>query len=242
MKGIILAAGRGTRLRPWTDDKPKPLLNMAGQPILNYILDGFAAAGVEDLFIVVGYLGDAMRNYYGSEYSGMRLSWLEQKELLGTGHALMLAEKELSGSDFMLGFGDVLVDHENYPALSEFHNRGGFDASITLNEVEDPYAGAAVYVDGDIVTKLIEKPPRGESTTRWNNRGLFIFTPDIFDEVRRLKKSPRGEYELPTAVNMLVENGKRVGAMPVTGFTSDVGTKEEFEEYESYIIKKRGVR
>jgi len=239
MKGIILAAGRGTRLRPWTDDTPKPLLELAGRPILDYILDGVAAAGVDELSLVIGYLGEKIISHYGREYRGMKIRYHEQKELLGTGHALLLAEKELAGCTFMLAFGDVLVDPENYAALVGFHERGGFDASITLNHTDDPYAGAAVYMDGDRVTRLIEKPPKGTSTTNWNNRGIFVFTPVIFDEVRALKKSPRGEYDLPTAVNQLVEKGRPVGGMPITGFNSDVGTKEEFREYEEYILKKR---
>ncbi|HOO55829.1 MAG TPA: sugar phosphate nucleotidyltransferase [bacterium] len=239
MKGIILAAGKGTRLRPWTDNKPKPLLEMAGKPILNYVLDGFVEAGVDDISLVIGYLGDMIKEYYGDNYKGSALRYFEQKELLGTGHALMLAEDVLKNNIFMLSFGDVLVDIENYSNLVEFHERGGFDASITLNEVDDPYAGAAVYVEDQRVVKLIEKPPRGESTTNWNNRGIFIFTPVIFDEVHNLKKSPRGEYDLPTAVNELVEKGRLVGGMPIKGFTSDVGTQEDFKEYENYVLNKK---
>ncbi len=239
MKGIILAAGKGTRLRPWTDDMPKPLLNLAGKPIIGYVLDGFADCGIDDVSIVIGYLGEKIIEHYGNEYRGMKIRYYEQKELLGTGHALLLAEDILKSESFMLSFGDVLVDNENYAALVDFHKRGGFDASITLNHVDDPYAGAAVYVNGDRVVKLIEKPPKGESTTNWNNRGVFIFTPVIFDEVHALKLSPRGEYDLPTAVNQLVEKGKPVGGMPITGFTSDVGTKEDFKEYEDYILGKK---
>jgi NDP-sugar pyrophosphorylase family protein len=239
MKGIILAAGRGTRLRPWTDEIPKPILELAGRPILDYIFDGFVDAGVDDLCLVIGYLGRKIIDHYGGDYRGMKIRYYEQKELLGTGHALLLAEEELKGVDFMLAFGDVLVDPENYRALVGFHDRGGFEASISINHIDDPYTGAAVYMDGDRVVRLIEKPPKGESTTNWNNRGIFIFKPAIFDEVHALKKSPRGEYDLPTAVNQLVEKGRLVGGMPVTGFTSDVGTKEEFKMYEEYILRKR---
>jgi len=238
LKGIILAAGKGTRLRPWTDDTPKPLLKMCGRPILDYILDGFVSAETEDLSLVIGYLGGQIVEHYGNEYKGMRIRYFEQKELLGTAKALLMAEEVLKDETFMLGFGDVLIDPENYRALVEFHKRGGFEATITLNHVDDPYAGAAVYMDGDRVVKLIEKPPKGESTTNWNNRGFFMLSPVIFDEVHNLKISPRGEYDLPTAVNMIVERGGLVGGMPMSGFTSDVGTKEEFHEYEQYLAKK----
>jgi len=238
VKGIILAAGRGTRLRPWTDDTPKPMLKMAGKPNIEYIFDGFAAAGVDDLSLVIGYLGEQISGHYGNDYRGMAIRYFEQKELLGTGHALLLAEEVLKDDTFMLSWGDILMDIENYPELVEFHKKGGFEATITLNHIDDPYAGAAVYMEGDRVVNVIEKPPKGESTTNWNNRGLFILSQTIFEEVHALTKSARGEYDFPTAVNQLIQKGRPVGGMPIKGFNSDVGTQEEFKEYEEYILNK----
>lgn len=239
MKGIILAAGKGTRLRPWTDDTPKPLLKIAGRPILDYIMSGFAEAGVTDLVLITGYLGDQIERHYGASYQEMNLKYIEQKEQLGTGHALRLAEDFLKDGDFMLSFGDVMTDHVNYPALKKFHDEKGFVITITLNPVDDPYAGAAVYVDGDRVTALIEKPPKGTSTTNWNHRGVFMLNPIIFDELATLPLSARGEYELPVAVNNLIEKGTPVGAMAVSGLSSDIGTKEEFTSYEKYMLENR---
>lgn len=239
MKGIILAAGKGTRLRPWTDNVPKPLLKIAGRPILDYIMNGFAEAGVTDLVLITGYLAEQIEEHYGHSFQGMKLQYIEQKEQLGTGHALRLAEDFLKDGDFMLSFGDVMADHANYSALKKFHEEKGFVITITLNPVDDPYAGAAVYVDGDRVTALIEKPPRGTSTTNWNHRGIFMLNPIIFDELATLPLSARGEYELPVAVNNLIEKGTPVGAMAVSGLSSDIGTKEEFTSYEKYMLENR---
>ena len=239
LKGIILAAGKGTRLRPWTNEKPKPLLELGGKPILSYILDGFAAAGVKETILVVGYLSEQIKDYYGGEYAGMKIEYIQQAEQLGTGHALLLAEDKLRDGRFMLSWGDILAQPENHTALVDFHRSNNFKATITMNPVDDPYAGAAVYVDGNRVTGLVEKPPKGESTTNWNHRGIFVLEPEIFDELKSLEKSPRGEYELPQAVAAMIEKGKPVGGMPVIGFTSDIGTKEEFREYEEYLEKKR---
>jgi UDP-N-acetylglucosamine diphosphorylase / glucose-1-phosphate thymidylyltransferase / UDP-N-acetylgalactosamine diphosphorylase / glucosamine-1-phosphate N-acetyltransferase / galactosamine-1-phosphate N-acetyltransferase len=235
MKGIILAAGKGTRLRPWTNTTPKPLLMLNGKPILSYILEGFAGAGVDDLQLVVGYLGGQVRDFYGGSFGGMKITYYEQKEQLGTAHALLLAEEALKNAAFMMSWGDILCEPENYPALREFHEKNNFTATITLNEVDDPYAGAAVYVRDGRVTEIIEKPPKGQSTTKWNNRGIFVFQPEIFDEVHSLEMSPRGEYELPQAIGKMVDRGVPVGGMPVTGFNSDIGTIEEFHEYENYL-------
>ncbi len=239
MKGIILAAGKGSRLRPWTDNTPKPLLTIAGKPILDYIMTGFADSGVTELALVIGYLGDMVEAHYGAEFLGMKLKYYRQTELLGTGHALLYAEKDLEDSIFMLSFGDLMLDRENYANLAKFHTENAFDATITLNPTNDPYAGAAVYLDGKRVVTMIEKPPKDQSKTYWNNRGLFMFTPAIFKEVHDLKLSTRGEYDLPTAVDNLAQHGGAVGAMAVTGFSSDIGTKEEFAIYEKYMIEKR---
>jgi len=238
MKGIILAAGKGTRLRPWTNTTPKPLLELGGKPILSYILEGFSSAGVDDLHLVVGYLGGQVKDYYGDSFGGMKITYYEQKEQLGTAHALLLAEESLKGGTFMMSWGDILCEQENYPALRGFHESNCFKATITLNEVDDPYAGAAVYVKDGRVERIIEKPPKGVSTTKWNNRGIFMFEPVIFDEVHSLEISPRGEYELPQAIGKMIEKGIPVGGMPIAGFNSDIGTIEEFHEYEDYLKKK----
>jgi len=165
----------------------------------------------------------------------VKLEYVAQEEQLGTGHALLLAEDELRGAGFMLSWGDILAGKENYPALRKFHEEKGFEITVTMNPVDDPYAGAAVYVDGDRVKKIIEKPEKGTSDTKWNHRGIFMLGPVIFEELKELEQSPRGEYELPQAVGNLVEKGVPVGGMPVIGFTSDIGTQEEFREYENYL-------
>ena len=91
--------------------------------------------------------------------------------------------------------------------------------------------GAAVYVDSDWrVTRLEEKPPRGTATTRWNNAGVLALSASIFDFARRLRPSPRGEYELPTAIAAMVAEGRTVRALPIRGFWSDVGTRDDLEE------------
>jgi len=239
MKGVILAAGKGTRLRPWTETTPKPLLPLLGKPMLDYVLEGFKTAGVTDIILVTGYLAEKIEDHYGDGSSmGLKISYKRQDQQLGTGHAVALVRDFTGDELFMLSWSDVIMDIENYGRLMEFHGKGGFEASITLNEVDDPWEGAAVYMNGDLVRDIIEKPPKGTSTTNYNNRGLFVLGPSIYPELAKLKNEKRGEYDLPDAVQNMVKLGFKIGGMPITGLSSDVGTIQAWRDYEEYLKTK----
>ena len=239
MKGVILAAGKGTRLRPLTLETPKPMLLLNGRPMLDYVLDGFRGAGVTDVVIVTGYLAEKIETHYGDgSGAGMRISYRRQEEQLGTGHAVNLVRDFTGDGPFMLCWSDIMCDAGEYAALRRFHEAGGFHASITLNQVDDPWEGAAVYMDGDTVTDIIEKPPRGESATNYNNRGIFVLEPVIYEELAQLKADSRGEYNVPDAVRNMIRRGLRVGGMPLAGPSSDVGTIQALKEWEAHLRGK----
>jgi len=231
MKGaVLLAAGRGTRMGALTADTPKPLLEVAGRPIIEHILDGLVRAGVERVVVVTGHCAERIEATLGGRPAPGRAGVLEivycrQERPEGTARALLLTEPLMRGAPFLLGWGDVLVEPGFYREFAEAFAQRPCDAQLAVNETEDPCAGAAVYVDDDWrVTGLIEKPPRGTSTTRWNNAGLFALTDVIFDYARRLIASSRGEYELPQALARMVEDGLGVRACPIHGYWCDVGT------------------
>jgi NDP-sugar pyrophosphorylase family protein len=228
-KAVLLAAGRGTRLGPLTERVPKPLLSVAGRPIIVHILDGLFKAGIRDVTIVTGYLAEKLEAELGNGAgSGMELRYVRQESLDGTAHALALARDHLGDSRFFVGWGDILVRPENFRAIVRAARLA--DAAIAVNEVDDPSPGAAVYVDDAmVVQRIVEKPPPGTSTTHWNNAGLAILGPDIWPHIEALAPSARGEYELPRAVASLVASGARVVAAPIEGPWFDIGTPENLE-------------
>lgn len=228
-KAVLLAAGRGSRLGALTENQPKPLLSVAGRPIIVHILDGLRRAGIEEITVITGYLGDVLERELGNgEASGLNLRYVRQENLNGTARALALARDWLGDEQFFAGWGDILVRPENYRRVIRAARLA--DAAIAVNEVDDPWAGAAVYVDeAKIVQRIVEKPARGTSTTRWNNAGLSVVGMSIWAEIDRLQPSKRGEYELPRAVAALVAGGARVVAVPVEGEWFDVGTAEDLE-------------
>jgi NDP-sugar pyrophosphorylase family protein len=216
---------------PLTASTPKPLLDVAGKPIIEHVLAGLAAAGIRKVVIVTGYLGDQIQSTLGNGARfGLEVDYCRQERTEGTARALLLAERRVGPEPFLVGWGDILVEPVFYGEFVRAFEAKPCDALLAVNEVDDPWQGAAVYVNADWrVTKLVEKPTRGTSTTRWNNAGIHIFTPSIFDYARRLAASPRGEYELPQAVARMISDGRLVRAFPVSGFWSDVGTPEDLE-------------
>ncbi len=146
----------------------------------------------------------------------------------GTARALLLARDALQDEPFLLSWGDIVVTPSTYADLMAAFAAHACDALLTVNPVDDPWRGAAVYVDDTRrVTRLVEKPPRGTSQTGWNNAGLFIFTPLVLAYAERLPPSSRGEYELPQALSAMIDDGCLVRALPVGGFWSDLGTPED---------------
>lgn len=228
MKGVILAAGKGTRMRPLTNRRPKPLVPVLDRPMLEHIIAGAGRAGVSEIAIIVGYLGEQVIEHFGERGpADTKLHYIWQEEAKGTGHATLLAEDFVDGEPFFMSWGDIIVPPRNYPRVVNAFERDGPHCVLSLNYVEDPYEGAAVYVDNGYVTKIVEKPPKGASTTNFNNAGLFVHRPELFDRLRSLEPSDRGEIELPDAIQQMVVEGKQVRAVELEGYWSDVARPGE---------------
>lgn len=228
-KAVVLAAGRGIRLGAVTDHTPKPLLEVGGRPIIMQILQGLKSAGIQDVFVVVGYLGDQVERELGDGSGiGLNIQYAPQESADGTAKAVGLARRFVGADRFFVGWADILVRPDNYARL--LRAADGTDAAMAVNEVADPTTGAAVYVDrGMRVTRLVEKPGAGTSTTRWNNAGLFVLPNQIWPFIDALLPSPRGEYELPQAIGAYIDSGASVRAVPVNGPWFDVGTVADLE-------------
>ncbi len=237
-KAALLAAGRGTRLGAITANTPKPMLEVAGAPLIEQIVTGLAEAGIAEFVIVTGYLGEQVERwaqYFTGAHPWIRIATERQPQLNGTGGAMLAARPHLAGEPrFLFGWGDVLMDRTNYARFIERAQSEDYELLLTMNRVRDPYRGAAVYVAPDMrVERLVEKPAKGTSTTTWNNAGLFASGPIIFEYLERLEPSPRGELELPAAIAAMIADGRVVRALDIRGFWSDVGTPEDLERARS---------
>ena len=230
-KAVLLAAGRGSRLGALTARFPKPMLEVAGRPIIGHILAGLAGAGIQEVYIVTGHCAKILEAGIGDGADlGVRVRYIRQPGTEGTARAVNLARPHLEAAPFFFGWGDILVQAASYRQVIEAA-RPPFEAALAVNPVDDPCPGAAVYVDRQMrILRMEEKPPRGTSTTHWNNAGLGLLPPAIWPLVDALKPSSRGEYELPQAIAAMVQQGTPVRAVPVQGQWFDIGTPEDLTQ------------
>jgi len=196
--------------------------------MIEHIVLGAAAAGVTDLLIVVGYRGEMVRESLGAgDRFGISIEYIVQERPTGTGDAALLAEPFIEGQPFFLSWGDIIVSPRNYRNLRHAWEEQRPDLLLTVNWVPDPYEGAAVYVEDGRVTSIIEKPPKGASTTNYNNAGIFVLPPQVMEVAGTVPLSQRGEHELPDAIQSLLASGAVVGALPIEGCWSDVARPAE---------------
>ncbi len=239
MKAVILAAGKGTRMKEITSTIPKPMVLINEKPMLEHIITFIKKAGVTELGIVVGYKKDIIQDYFGDgSGSGISLTYIEQKEQNGTGAALHLSKDFVCNEPLFFTFGDVLTPCENYAGMIDYYTSHECHTLLGLNKTEDPHRGAAVYMnENNTIVKIIEKPPKGTSSTNLNNAGLMILSPEIFDYTAKLKLSTRGEYELTDVFNMIREDEKVIKGYILSGYWKDVGTPEDIVKANQILSK-----
>jgi len=225
-KAVLLAAGRGTRMRDLTVDVPKPMIKVRGKPILVHIIEGLQSAGTKDFLIIIGYHGETIRDYFGyGTCSGPHISYATQIVQDGTGRVVELARDFVGNGPFILHYGDILVDKPNYRKIVDLPDFT--EAIISVKRGEDVTKGGAVFLNDQMeLVDLQEKPKLGESTSPWYNAGLYAFRPSIFEFTAKLRPSPRGEYELTDAIRDLALSGKKVKALELTGEWADVRDPE----------------
>jgi NDP-sugar pyrophosphorylase family protein len=234
LKAVILAAGKGTRMREITDSVPKPMVPVAGRPILSHVIEGLAAAGVSDVAIIVGYMGDAIRRHFGDGASvGVRIRYFTQEVQDGTGRAADVARGFLTDGPFFLSFGDILTDPSVYQGMVSAFAREPTDLLMAVRRVPDPGRFGVVRTDGDRIVDIVEKPPRGEEPSDLVNAGILVALPVLFEYTARLERSPRGEYELPDAVRAMVADGRDVRWYRIDHAWRDVGTPEDLARADS---------
>lgn len=233
-KAVILAAGRGTRMGHLTDELPKPMLPVAGKPLLEHVLDGLREAGFTAALIVTGYRAEAIESYFAGY--PMEMVFVRQEVANGTAKATMLARDWVGAEPFLLTFGDILMATEDYRGMAAAME-GDTDvvAVAAVKWVDDPAPGAAVYERDRVIYRIIEKPPVGTSSTNWNSAGGYTFRALVFEELERVPLSPRGEYEITSAVEQMIAQGRKLLIHPLAGAWRDVGRPEDLAAAEKML-------
>jgi UDP-N-acetylglucosamine diphosphorylase/glucosamine-1-phosphate N-acetyltransferase len=211
MKAAVLAAGEGERLQPITATRPKHLIKVGGKPILEHCINALKACGVNEAVIVVYYMADTMRAYFGDgKKFGLKIEYAEQKGVLGTGNAASITEPFMQ-EDFLLVNGDMLFDAEAIKTVVNLHQKEKPSATMAIVPVEKPENYGIVEIeDGRKVKRIVEKPTRKESPSNLANAGIYVFSTQIFEKLKQIPASARGEMEIPDALSLLIGEKKTV--------------------------------
>jgi len=235
MKGVILAAGKGSRLYPVTHIIPKPLLPLANRITLAYAFDRLHEIGIDEVCIVVGENENEMREALGTGSAfDLKLTYVRQTEPLGLAHAVGFARDFVGNGPFVLYLGDAVYSEGFQRHAQRFTESGCANLNI-VKPVEDPSRFGVANVDGDKIVKLIEKPAIPESNLAM--AGMYFFGPQIWSVLPDLKPSARGEYEITDAIQMLVDRGETVLAGVYEGEWFDTGTLDSFLATSRYLTR-----
>ena len=209
---VLLAAGRGKRQRPYTDVTPKPLLEVNRRATLDYVLTAVTKAGIERVCIVTNHLEEKIFEYVGEASTWkLAVTFAHQAELNGNGGALVSVSKEwLKDEPVMVIATDYILEENSLLELVEAHQQHNADITMSLKEcpVEELLSRSSVDVDSDWrVKRIIEKPKLEEIMSQYAASILFIFPSAIWEYLPKIKSSARGEIEMQSAVQMMIEDG-----------------------------------
>ncbi len=200
-------------MRPLTYTKPKVMLPVANKPILQHVIENLARVGVDEVVLVVGYREETVRKHFGSEFDGVRIRYVRQARQLGTAHALLSAEHLLDDRFLMLN-GDAIVFEDDLKKLV------GEKKAIAVHEVQNPQDFGVVEVEEGFVRSIIEKPD--DPPSNLINAGIYSFTREIVEYLRKTPVSVRGEYEITDSITMAIADGMGFRAVRIEGWI-DVG-------------------
>jgi len=236
MKGVILHGGAGTRLRPLTHTGPKQLIPVANKPISQYVLEDMLESNIKEIAIILGgTYPRKVREYYGegSRFKA-KITYIHQGEPKGIAHAVGLCREFAEDDPFVVYLGDNLLKGGIKRFVDLFGN-SGFDAKILLCEVKEPQRfGVAEFDENNRLVRLIEKPKVPPSN--YALTGIYFFKPVIFEMIKRLRPSWRGELEITDAIQLLLSKGYKVGYDFVTGWWKDTGTSEDILEANRLVL------
>ena len=241
MRGLVAAGGHATRLRPLTYSLPKQLIPVANRPIISYVLHDLAAAGIADVVIVVApHSATQIRDEIGDGSAfDLRVTYVVQAQAAGLADVVLTAEDALEGEPFVMYLGDNLLQGGIAPMVAEFQTKDP-NASILLARVDHPETFGVAVVDSGRVVRLVEKPADPPSDLALV--GVYMFDATVFDAVRSIEPSWRGELEITDAIQHMIDSGLDVVSREVDGWWLDTGKKDDMLDANRIVLETLAAR
>ncbi|MGI0011400.1 MAG: glucose-1-phosphate thymidylyltransferase [Nitrosopumilaceae archaeon] len=239
MKGIILHGGYGTRLRPLTHTGPKQLLQIANKPMSQYALEDLRETGISEIAIIIGDIyPEKVKEYYGNgEQFGVKITYIYQEKPRGISHAIGLCKDFIGKDKFVVYLGDNVLRKDLVDYVNKFQ-KSQAEAMILLCEVENPQMFGVAEIKENKLVRITEKPMNPQSN--FAVIGIYFLTPKIFDIIKELKPSWRGELEIADAFQLLLEKGRLIDYDIVTGWWKDTGTPDDILHANQLILDSIG--
>ncbi len=235
LKGLVLAGGKGTRLRPFTYTGAKQLVPIANKPILFYAIEELVACGVTDLGIVVGETKEEVMAAVGDgSRFGARVTYIEQPAPKGIAHTVEISREFLGETPFVLFLGDNFIKEGIAPYVERFRN-GNHNSLVLLCPVDEPQNCGVAEMDGERIVRVLEKPEVPPSNLAVI--GIYFFDFHVFDAVSRIQPSARGELEITDTIQQLIDDGMDVQAEAITGRWIDTGRHDDLLEANHLILE-----
>ncbi|MEM3526392.1 MAG: glucose-1-phosphate thymidylyltransferase, partial [Candidatus Jordarchaeaceae archaeon] len=234
MKGLLLAGGYGTRLRPLTYTGNKHMLPVANKPIITYGLEHLINAGIRDIGIILGPIKEGVRELIGDGSKfGIRVTYIEQNEPKGLAHAVKISRDFLGDEPFVMYLGDNLLKNGINPLLEDFKNTNP-EAVIAVAKVKEPQRFGIVEMENGRIVRLVEKPKFPKSDLALV--GVYLFRPSIFEAIEKIKPSWRNELEITDAIQELVNKNYDIHVHFVSGWWKDTGKPEDLLEANQLVL------
>ena len=232
MKGLIPAAGTGTRLKPYTNAIPKELLLIGGRPVIEHVIEGFKMADIKDITIVVGRSKYAILDYLGSgQRLGVNLTYVVQDRKLGLANAIYAGRHVIMNNTFAVIHGDnYFYPIEFLCELRDFHQLHDADITLGVTDINDSTRSAVIAYEGINIIDIIEKPQPQDAPSMKGSAGIYILSAEIFNAIRCIKPGLNNEYHIADAFQVMIERGRTVVFKEIAGYHIDVGTYEDLHE------------
>ena len=210
-KAVVLAAGKGVRLWPLTENRSKHMIPVAGRPILEHVVSAIRSSGIRTIVMVAGYQDELIKKHLGDGHRwGVKIDYVRQPDISGTANAISVAREFVDDCDFLVVYGDLLVSASAIKRVLGTYVNKGHRQTVGLVPVLHPESYGMAKTSGDLLVDIIEKPERSESPSNLANTGIYVLNPIIFDYIRATNRSGRGEFEITDAMSALARDGTSI--------------------------------